>query len=196
MEKCDVVIVGGGPAGSSCAWKLGQAGVDVMIVDKKEFPRDKVCAGWITPPVLEELDLDTTDYQKHGILQPITRFITGMIDGQEVETEYHRTVSYGIRRCEFDDYLLRRSNARRKLGTAFLSLRREGTDWILNDEIRSPVVIGAGGHFCPVARQFAVIGELPQPRPSDQPTVLAQEIEFEMDKEVTVHGSGLIFSGV
>ena len=52
-ESCDVLIVGGGPAGSSCARQLRRAGLDVLILDKSEFPRDKVCAGWITPQVVE-----------------------------------------------------------------------------------------------------------------------------------------------
>lgn len=42
MENCDVLIVGGGPAGSSCAWSLSRAGIDVIVVDKEEFPRHKV----------------------------------------------------------------------------------------------------------------------------------------------------------
>jgi len=55
METCDVLIVGGGPAGSSCARQLRLQGRDVMVMvmvmvmDKALFPRDKVCAGWITP---------------------------------------------------------------------------------------------------------------------------------------------------
>jgi flavin-dependent dehydrogenase len=61
METCDVIIVGGGPAGSSCAWKLRAAGWDVVVVDRANFPRDKVCAGWITPAVIEELQLDLED---------------------------------------------------------------------------------------------------------------------------------------
>jgi flavin-dependent dehydrogenase len=47
--RCDVLIVGGGPAGSVCARQLGDAGFDVVVLDKKTFPRDKFCAGWITP---------------------------------------------------------------------------------------------------------------------------------------------------
>ena len=58
MESCDVLIVGGGPAGSTCAWQLRQAGLDVLVMDKQTFPRDKVCAGWITPAVVESLELD------------------------------------------------------------------------------------------------------------------------------------------
>ena len=51
MDSCDVLVVGGGPAGSACAWKLRQAGLDVIVMDRAAFPRDKVCAGWITPQV-------------------------------------------------------------------------------------------------------------------------------------------------
>jgi flavin-dependent dehydrogenase len=42
METCDVLITGGGPAGSTCAWALRQAGLDVVIVDRAMFARDIV----------------------------------------------------------------------------------------------------------------------------------------------------------
>ncbi len=62
MDACDVLIVGGGPAGSSCAWRVRNAGLDVAILDKQVFPRDKVCGGWITPAVLDELEIDLGEY--------------------------------------------------------------------------------------------------------------------------------------
>lgn len=49
MRTCDVLIVGGGPAGSACAWRLRQANLSVIVADASTFPRDKTCAGWITP---------------------------------------------------------------------------------------------------------------------------------------------------
>ena len=55
--RVDAVIVGGGPAGSTCAGALRRHGWDVMVVDRAQFPRDKVCAGWITPEVFPLLDL-------------------------------------------------------------------------------------------------------------------------------------------
>lgn len=180
METVSVLIVGGGPAGSACGHKLVQSGRDVVILDRARFPRHKVCAGWITPPIIEELQLDLTDYQATRVLQPITRFVTGLIGGFEHETAYSETVSYGIRRCEFDDYLLHQSGARLALGEPLKSLRRDGTDWIVNEQFRTPLVIGAAGHFCPVARQF---------RPADgpdvdtRPVVMAQEVEFLMTAE-------------
>ena len=72
MERCDVLIVGGGPAGSSCAWALRGSGLDVAVMDRSTFPRDKVCAGWITPPLVDALQVDLADYALGRTLQPIT----------------------------------------------------------------------------------------------------------------------------
>src|SRR6516225_8287518 len=115
MERCDVLIVGGGPAGSSCAWGLRRSGLDALVLDKQVFPRDKICGGWITPKVIKSLEIDTSDYARGRVLQPITRFRVGGIGGRPVESNYGEAVSYGIRRCEFDDFLLRRSTARLRL---------------------------------------------------------------------------------
>jgi geranylgeranyl reductase family protein len=177
MHTCDALVVGGGPAGSSCAWKLRQHGMAVTVLDKALFPRNKVCAGWITPAVVQALQLDTEAYAKGRVLQPITAFRTGLIGGADVETRYQSTVSFGIRRCEFDDYLLQRSGARVRLGQTLKSLAKRGRLWLVNDAITTPLIIGAGGHFCPVARFLgAKLG-------ASEPAVAAKEIEFEMDAE-------------
>lgn len=176
-QRCDVLIVGGGPAGSTLAWRLRQAGRDVVVLDKQRFPRDKVCAGWITPAVVDALQLDLADYAKGRTLQAISRFRTGLIGGSAVLTDYGTTVSYGIRRCEFDDYLLRRSGARLLLGEGVNSMERVDSEWLINGSIHTPLLIGAGGHYCPVARQLgAVLG------PEEGP-VTAQEVEFELTPE-------------
>ena len=83
MDTCDVLVVGGGPAGSSCARRLGEAGLDVVVMDRARFPRDKVCAGWITPQVIDALHLDCDDYRDGRTLQPITGFRTGLIGSSE-----------------------------------------------------------------------------------------------------------------
>jgi flavin-dependent dehydrogenase len=175
METCDALIVGGGPAGSTCAWKLRQAGLDVVIIDVAAFPRDKVCAGWITPQVVTELGLDTEEYRQGRTFQPITGFRVGVIGGgSQVETAYGRPVSYGIRRCEFDHYLLTRSKSRSQLGTPVSTIRTSGGCWIVNETIRTPMLIGAGGQFCPVARRIS--GPM-----NAQPLIVAQETELPID---------------
>ena len=178
---CDALIVGGGPAGSTCAWALRRAGLDVMVLDAAVFPRDKVCAGWITPQVVTDLRLDVEEYRRGRTFQPITGFRVGLIEGgPDIHTTYRHQVSFGIRRCEFDHYLLQRSGARVKAGTPVKSIehvtsvRNTGGQWIVNDSIRTPLLIGAGGHFCPVAR--SINGPM-----SAASVVVAQEAEFPIE---------------
>jgi flavin-dependent dehydrogenase len=179
----DVVIVGGGPAGSTLAWALQrQSRKKVLIMDKQTFPRDKICAGWVTPAVVESLALDLEDYRRERELQPIHRFSIGMMGQQAVENDHGAApISYGIRRCEFDHYLLQRCNAELALGQKLKSLEREGDNWLINGEIRTPLVVGAGGHFCPVANR---LGQGPG---SHELAVTAKEIEFRMDDAQSAH---------
>lgn len=175
MDRCDVLIVGGGPGGSSCARRLRQAGADVVVIDKAAFPRDKVCAGWITPQAVDDLELDLDEYANGRTLQAIRGFRAGVIgQPRDVTTSYSRIVSYGIRRCEFDHYLLERSGARRLDGEPVTSVRRVDGKWIVNEHITAGIVVGAGGHFCPVARMLNV-------EERSGPVVAAQEAEFEID---------------
>lgn len=54
--EADVVIVGGGPAGAATAWFLAARGVDVLLLDRAHFPRDKVCAEYLSPEASRVLD--------------------------------------------------------------------------------------------------------------------------------------------
>lgn len=167
----DAIIVGGGPAGSSCAARLSAAGMRILVVDKKRFPRDKVCAGWVTPQVFQTLGIDPHDYRQERTLQEIRSFRVGIIGGQARTHRYGRTMSYGIRRCEFDDYLLRRSGAEVRT-LQVRRIERRQRRWCVNDAFCAPLIIGAGGHFCPVARFLGA-----EPGKGEQ-AVKAQEIEF------------------
>jgi flavin-dependent dehydrogenase len=130
---------------------------------------------------VEELDLDVEDYRQGRVLQPIDSFITGMGEQANAAVSYGKIVSYGIRRCEFDHYLLERSGARLRLGEAWKSMERQGDRWLINGEISAPLVIGAGGHFCPVARFLgAHLGK-------EERAISAQEIEFELDDSQAAH---------
>jgi geranylgeranyl reductase family protein len=177
MIRCDALIVGGGPAGSTCARALRLAGWDVVVADSARFPRDKVCAGWLTPEVFPLLELEPAEYRATGLtLQEITAFRTSIIGRQPVETRYGKTISYAIRRCEFDDFLLRRAGARLLEATPVGTLRRHGDVWIVNEAVETPVVVGAGGHFCPVARHMRGGADTSQP-------VVAKEAEVRVKSD-------------
>src|SRR5437868_8818040 len=60
MEVVDVAIVGGGPAGSSCAAFCAAAGLRTIVLERAKFPREKVCGDCLNPacwPVLRRLQL-------------------------------------------------------------------------------------------------------------------------------------------
>lgn len=140
-------MVGGGPAGSTCAWKLRQAGLDVLVLDRAEFPRTKLCAGWITPQVVDDLELNTSEYP-HSFLS---------FDRLELNWRGLRfrkkTVQHSIRRYEFDGYLLHRSGARVKTHKV-KRIKREGKRLTVDDLFSCDYLVGAGGTSCPVYKQF------------------------------------------
>ena len=52
----DVVVVGGGPSGASCAYWLAEAGYDVLLLEKKHYPREKTCGDGLTPRSVKQLE--------------------------------------------------------------------------------------------------------------------------------------------
>src|SRR5207302_8007051 len=48
-RDAEVIVVGGGPAGAATAWALAKEGVDVLVLDRARFPRDKICAEYLSP---------------------------------------------------------------------------------------------------------------------------------------------------
>ena len=175
MQTFDVLVVGGGPAGSSLAWGLRGSGLKVGILDKQAFPRDKVCAGWVTPEVLRLLDVDLEDYGRDRVLQPISGFNVSMLGDRQLESCFFgKPVSYGIRRIEFDHYLLQRCGAEQMLEESLETMVRRDEHWFINDRLRAKMVVGAGGHNCPVAR---AIGS----KSGGELAVVAQEAEIELN---------------
>ncbi len=177
MERVDVLVVGGGPAGSSLAWGLRRSGMRVRVMDRRRFPRDKSCAGWVTPPVWSALQIDPRAYAAGGrTLQPIRGFQVGRLGGAASHVSRGEIISHGIRRCEFDAFLLERSQAELRTGEALQTVERRADGWRVNGDTHARLLVGAGGHFCPVARALSA-GE-PKPTP-----IAAQEIEVALSDE-------------
>ena len=84
MQQFDAIIVGGGPAGSSCASELVRAGMDVVVLDREAFPRSKLCAGWITPDVVRDLAraAEGRTFTFPGEATRLQRVLDALSDGQ------------------------------------------------------------------------------------------------------------------
>src|SRR5438045_5365463 len=92
MEIFDVAIVGGGPAGSSCAAFCALSGLHTLVLERERFPREKVCGDCLNPscwPVLERLGLTQRVWDlRHSKLTSV-EFIA--IDGNKVIFVFHRS---------------------------------------------------------------------------------------------------------
>jgi flavin-dependent dehydrogenase len=169
MRSCEVLVVGGGPAGSTAAWQLRRHGVDVLVVDRETFPREKLCAGWVTPEALRDLEFAPCDYPH--------RFLT--FDRLQVRVGgvglAMRCVQHSIRRYEFDKWLLERAEVP-VLQHRVRDIRREGADWIVDDAFHCRYLVGAGGTRCPVYRQV-FRGVIPRHR-ALQAVTLEQEFPY------------------
>jgi menaquinone-9 beta-reductase len=69
-QHADVIVVGAGPAGASAAYHLAEAGVDVLVLEKSAFPRDKICGDGLTPRAVRQLvamgiDLDGPGWMRN-----------------------------------------------------------------------------------------------------------------------------------
>lgn len=147
MQSADAIVVGGGPAGSTCAWKLREAGLDVLVLDRAEFPRTKLCAGWVTPQAIADLELDPADYPL-GFLT-----FERLVLHWKVLTAKPASVQHSIRRYEFDDFLLQRAGAK-VLRHRVSGIVRDGDEFVIDGEFRCRYLVGAGGTACPVYKTF------------------------------------------
>ncbi len=143
----EVIVVGGGPAGAAAAWALRRSDVDCLVIDRARFPREKLCAGWITPEVLSDLELTPADYP-HGLVT----FGALRVAVRGLRRELAST-QHSIRRLEFDAWLLERAGVPVVEHTV-RRVARDGEDFVIDGRFRARFLIGAGGTRCPVFRDL------------------------------------------
>ena len=155
MEFYDIIVVGAGPAGTIAARILADSGLNVLVIEKDTFPRTKPCAGWISPLVLELTGISPKEYSESGTIVPFSSVVVWDTKDVPREVVFEKTMGYGIIRSQFDAALVSNiGGATLRENTKISLVERDEDGIILNSSFKAPVVIGAGGHFCPVAKTF------------------------------------------
>jgi geranylgeranyl reductase family protein len=143
VPSYDVAVVGGGPAGSTAAYRLASAGARVLLVDRATFPRDKPCGGGVTgraarllPFSIEPVVEDTVD-----------RLECGLRYRGHFRRRARAPLAYMTQRRRLDHFLLRKAaeaGAEVREGVR-VEEAREGGLTVDGEEVAARLVIGADG---------------------------------------------------
>ena len=160
--KCDVAVVGAGPAGSSCAYRLARAGYAVVIIEKSIFPRTKVCGEYVSAAAraqLNELGIGESVLGEAAVVRRIRLHTEGI----QVELPFCEP-AWSIARSDLDELLLAHAlgaGVTCIFGRVEACIQTGGVNIITlrdpsgkQEDIEARVLVGADGMGSVVARDF------------------------------------------
>ena len=163
--RYDVVVAGGGPAGSAAAWQAVRTGARVLLCDKAQFPRDKPCGDSLTPRAVSYL-------QKMGLADEVARFHrlnrATIFSPSEWELSFPNRPGmpdhgHGIRRTQLDTMLIEHAEsagAEVRQGEEVVSAVTDDDGRVVGvtlkggEQVRADAVIAADGAYSPVKRSL------------------------------------------
>ena len=156
MKTYDALIVGAGPAGSMAAYHLAQSGLEVLILDKAQFPRQKVCGGALTQKAMNELPFDITPLIHSAVDCGYLGFRGQTVCAIRADTP----IATLINRASFDAFLLEKA-----IGQGAVCRQRTRVTAVTQSDMRVTVhtreahyqarfLIGADGVHSRVAQQI------------------------------------------
>ena len=158
MPGFDVAVVGGGPAGSSAAYRLARAGARVLLVDKAAFPRDKPCGGGVTMRAARLLP-----FSLDPVVEDRIERIECRLDYEwRFERAARRPLALMTQRRRLDHFLLEQAAAAGadvRDGVAVADIRANALS-VDGKEIQARLVIGADGCNGASARALGLGAEI------------------------------------
>lgn len=123
--RYDLIVVGAGPGGSATAYHAAKAGLEVLLLDRQEFPRDKPCGDGLMPHAASEIKLmglgDWLEEPHHGTFTGFSMYTASAYLRESVPPSLHGPRGYVARRAETDAKLLETAIS---AGAEFLSRTR------------------------------------------------------------------------
>lgn len=181
-----VIVVGAGPAGSSTAWHLAQLGVDVLMLDRARFPRDKICAEYLSPQASRILtSMGAMDALEAAGAAHLSGMRVRAPNGSEMQGDFaarhgfqgFRDNGLAVRRTVLDAELVRQAQsagARLMERVRVTDVERDGDGRVvgvitLDDDgitrtLRAPLVVGADGLRSVIGRRLGLtrMGRFPR----------------------------------
>jgi geranylgeranyl reductase family protein len=154
----DLTVVGGGPAGATCARRAADAGLDVLLLEKAHHPREKPCGGALGPQTIQNLDLDISSV----IERTFNAAVVCTPSGKKVTLTSKGLVGHIVTRSEFDSYLLEKAadaGVDVVQGAEMVGLEqlRSGIRVLaVGDSYKSHLLVGADGVNGIVARELGI----------------------------------------
>ncbi len=153
--KYDVIIVGGGPAGGTAAYFLGQSGRRVLVLEKETLPRYKACGGGLSAHVLEQFP-----FSFEAVIESKVKAISYALGAQTITIPLPDQSIRMVMRDDFDEYLLKHAQAEIRQGVAVCSVEERANGVIVEttegERIEGGYLIAADGASSVVARSVGL----------------------------------------
>ncbi len=159
MRRAAALFVGGGPAGAACAHWLADAGHDVLVVEKKQFPREKTCGDGLTPRAVRQLE----DMGLAGVLSGQHRFdgLRSIAFGKTLELAWPETPGfprhgYVITRHDLDQLVAERAE---KAGATIWQSSEAIAPVVEDGRVRGALVTRKGEEPAEVRARYVVVAD-------------------------------------